>query len=412
MTSHSQSTEHALSSVIHSRSGGKHGLNVAGHQQDAIPQNLKHEIFIIPSTNQFAFGSMGIIDIKEKGIILHDLMLQFNVSAITGLTGTAAGFPNFNPFTFAIQRFEIYINGNCIDTKYPTEQFIQQQFYSGTDEQRLFVNNGQGNYSSNTQRATLASSTNNYYVPLKTLIDETHLAILTSRDEIQLRIYIDQLANMVNVSTLTGTAAATINFVNAVCRITRLDSNTANQRAMQISKSPEHTFFHDLRYGTFTALSGVSQSTMVLTPLVGKVSVLFFVVRGSTANSNQFNFYNGVKDWALLNSSSTNIVGGQQIPSAYALQVLNKYWCQSSYPTETGLGLTNNNAYVYCWSFSHEPIKTMTQGKMYGSYHFQGNEQLLINWSSALSANYQVDVYAFTESILQVDSISVKKISL
>ena len=113
-----------------------------------------------------------------------------------------------------------------------------------------------------------------------------------------------------------------------------------------------------------------------------------------------------------LNSSSTNIVGGQQIPSAYALQVLNKYWCQSSYTNETALGLTNNNAYVYCWSFSHEPVKAMQQGKMYGSYPFQGNEQLLINWTGTLSANYQVDVYAFTESIVETNSFSVKKISL
>ena len=107
MTSHAQSTEHALSSVIHSRSGGKGGLNVAGHQTDAIPQNLKHEIFIIPSTNTFAFGSMGIIDIKEKGILLHDIMLQFNVSQISGLTGSVSGYPNFNPAIFWIQRYEI-----------------------------------------------------------------------------------------------------------------------------------------------------------------------------------------------------------------------------------------------------------------------------------------------------------------
>ena len=120
----SQSTENALSSVIHSRSGGKRGLNVSGHQTDAIPQNLKHEIFIIPSTNTFAFGTMGIIDIKEKEILLHEIMLQFNVNAISGLTGTASGFPNLNPAVFWIQRYEIYVNGNCIDTKYPTEQFI------------------------------------------------------------------------------------------------------------------------------------------------------------------------------------------------------------------------------------------------------------------------------------------------
>jgi len=412
MTSHAQSTEHALSSVIHSRSGGKHGLNVAGHQTDALPQNLKHDIFIIPSTNTFAFGSMGIIDIKEKGILLHDIMLQFNVSQISGLTGSVSGYPNFNPAIFWIQRYEIYVNGNCIDTKYPTEQFIQQQFYSGTDEQRLYVNNGMGNYSSNTQRCTLASSTSNYYVPLRTLFDETHLAVLTQRDEIQLRVYMDNLSNQVNVGSFTGTASATMNFCNAICKITRLDSQSAQQHAMQISRNPHHAFFHDLRYGTFTALSGVSQSTFVLTPVVGKVSVLFFVARASTVNSGLFNFYNGVKDFAILNSSSTNIVGGQQIPSAYALQVLNKYWCQSSYTNETGLGLTNNNAYVYCWSFSHEPVKAMSQGKMYGSYPFQGNEQLLINWNAALTANYQVDVYAFTESIVQVDATSVKKISL
>ena len=129
---------------------------------------------------------------------------------------------------------------------------------------------------------------------------------------------------------------------------------------MQISKTPIHHFFHDLRFGLFNIPTGTSSSSIVLTPIVGKIAILFFVARATT-NLKYDNFFafKEVDSWAILNSSSTNIVGGQSISSQLALHYLNLYWCRSSFPSETQYSSTNNNAYVYAWSFSNDPLDAL-----------------------------------------------------
>ena len=113
-----------------------------------------------------------------------------------------------------------------------------------------------------------------------------------------------------------------------------------------------------------------------------------------------------------MNSASTNIVGGQVIPSALALNYLNLFWSASNYSQETALGITDNAANVYCWSFSSSPVEALNKGVLLGSHQFTGAEQLQINFASSLSANVNVDVYALTESMIEMTYNNVKKISL
>ena len=47
-------------------------------------------------------------------------------------------------------RIEILQNQNVIDTIYPTQQFIAQQFLENNQD-RIFINNAAGNYSSQAQ---------------------------------------------------------------------------------------------------------------------------------------------------------------------------------------------------------------------------------------------------------------------
>jgi hypothetical protein len=145
----------------------------------------------------------------------------------------------------------------------------------------------------------------------------------------------------------------------------------------------------------------VSSTTIVLTPIVGRVATLFFVVRtaGATSADNAFT-YTAISNFAILNSSSTNIVGGQAISSALSLNVLGQYNCASSYLTETALGLVNNGAHVYIWSFSTDILDALVHGKALSSYTFTGNEQLQINFTGALGAAAVVDVFAITEAII------------
>ena len=94
-----------------SRTITSEGLNLPTHQVTSFGSDeIRHETIIIPSTSQVAFGSYYVFDFKEKGLLLHDVALNFNVSAISGLTGSVANYPNFVPSFFWFTRIEIVIN--------------------------------------------------------------------------------------------------------------------------------------------------------------------------------------------------------------------------------------------------------------------------------------------------------------
>ena len=142
----------------------KHGHNVPHSQHVHIP-HMKHESVIIPSTSAPSWNGYFVIDFRERNCIVHDLVLQFQVSALTGYTGTNSTSPRYTPAYFWIQRLELVQNNNVIDTVYGTQQFISNQLFN-FDEQRNLINQGCGVYQNTTQRATLAATSNTYYVDI------------------------------------------------------------------------------------------------------------------------------------------------------------------------------------------------------------------------------------------------------
>jgi hypothetical protein len=288
------------------------------------------------------------------------------------------------------------------------------------DEDRVLLNNMEGNYASATQRALLASTASqNYYVKLKTLFDQTHYSLLADQHSVQLKIYMDSLTNLVEQSTGVGTPVATINSVNLIAKITRLPLEIASNRLSLMARKPEDSIFHSLRYGTFTINSGVTSANIVLTPIVGSVAMLIFVIRTSTAlTQGGFFNYNALANFAIIDAGGSNCVGGQVIASQLCLQYLMGHWSRSSYTSETSIGsnlagtLVNNGANVYAWSFSSSPQEALKDGLLLGSRRFIGSEQLQLTFPSALAANVQVDVFALTESMLKQDANTVRVMAL
>jgi hypothetical protein len=216
----------------------------------------------------------------------------------------------------------------------------------------------------------------------------------------------DTLANQLNVSTLTGTAVAPIISANLIAKITRLNPSASMDLKMSISKSPHHYFFNEMRYGMTTVQPGNISTNYVLSSIVGPVSYLFFIVRNTNALTGTGLYsFNQILSFSLLEGSSTNMVGGQDLPSNLCLYILNKDWTVSSYCTEAA-----NNAFAYMYSFSSDPITSANTGAHYGNRIFTGNEQLKINFISALSTAVQIDVFASVESILQISPNSVTKV--
>ena len=299
----------------------------------------------------------------------------------------------------------------------PTEQQIANQLFND-EPTRRFINNSMGAYDSVTQRYYLSSRYSNYNVELVDLFKHAHLPLLHPKDDIQLRVYMDSLQNCAliapagssGVSGILNCGAIKANLLAKVSRLQHQHVQLLNKHHLR----PNHYKFLETRFGTFNINAGTGSTTIVLTPIVGLVSYLFFTVRNATAagveDDNQYT-YLPITQFAILDNTSTNIVGGQAISGDYALSFLNKSWCKSSYTAETAYGVVNNNAYVYMYSFSADPVESALTGVGYNAHRFLGNEQLQLTFPVSAN-NLQVDLYAMAEAVLESTQTYVKKISL
>jgi hypothetical protein len=300
---------------------------------------------------------------------------------------------------------------NVIDTIYPSQQFILQNLLNA-DEQRVAINNSAGNYSSAAQRYLMSTNTvNTFYIPLHTFFNICHIPLLTQAHDIQIRIYMDSAVNSICVSTLTGTPLSTLTSANLICKVTRLAPTDNSTYLSNLAKMPNQFLFNELRYGNYQAATGISSTSIVLSTITGPISFLIFTCRPTNAVTKDTELqYQPITSFAYLDNASTNIVGGQQLPSALVLNQLSKDWVQSSYLTETVTGLINNYSNVYCYSFASDPINSLKHGIPSGNHRFTGNEQLQITFTASLGTPYQIDVYAFSEAIIEMTASTVRKV--
>ena len=380
------------------------GLNIPASQHTSIPSGLKHETVIIPSTSQPSWGSYFVFDFKEKALSLHNIAIQFNVSALTGMTGgTSKRYTTaFNWFS----RIEIVINNQVIDTVYPHQQFFLNNLFNN-DEKRALINKASGDYTDGTKRIAMATTISDYYVNLWTLFNQTHISLLYPKDDVQLRVYMDTLANnALSNGTTTTDPISTIRSANLICSITRFSGEVNNSKLLHLSKQIEHYKFTELRFGTYASSAGSSSYTYVLNSIVGKVDYIIFTVQSSNTTNDAYLVFNAIDKFSILDSTSTNITGGQAILSSYALSLLPKDWVQSSFFNEA----TPN--YVYMYSFSADPSSVARHGTSFNHHQFQGNEQLQIQFATAPTSAFVVNIYAHVQSAIEVGPTYVKKITL
>jgi hypothetical protein len=336
------------------------------------------------------------------------------MTAISGLTGGT--LPRLAQAWSWATRFEIVINGVIVDTCFATEQFfLNQILYENSD--RIMANNGAGNYASATHRNTMGSTSGqNYVVNLHTLFDQINFGLLTDSHSIQLRVYLDTATNIIVTGGATGTGAVSINFANLIVKCTQLSTDVIQNKLALMQDQNEHYIYHGLRYGIFAVNAGVTSSQIVLSSITGKIAYLFFTVRavGSTVGDGANTFLK-ITNFSILDATSSNITSGQPITDALSLNYLSRYWTNSSYLSETATGTTqtgtlqNNGSNVYVFAFSSSPMEALTRGKLLGSRSFVGNEQLLITYTGTTVASV-VEVYAMTESLLEVGVLTIKSI--
>jgi len=377
------------------------GLNIPAAQYTSV-ESMAHETIIVPSNTTPLWNTQVNVDIREKNCLLHNLCLKFNVSAITGVSNAY-----YTPAFFWFHHIDLVVNGQTIDTIYGNQQFLQHQLFN-IDEKRKFNNITAGDYASVAQRKALASTANDYYVPLWSFFKQTHMPLLFPKDDIQLRIFMDSAANNIIVpregaNLITGIPVSTFNNLQVLINVSKLENYDVNSRLKELTRTVQSYQFNELRWGNYNINAGAATSSIVLTSIVGPVSFLKFVVRPVGSSGDSYFNYLPIKDFSILNAGSTNIVGGSAIPSTQALYILNRDWTRGSYSTE---------ANVYIYSFGASPVDTIHSGKIYNYYRFKGSEQLVLNFPTPLATAVSVDIYAYVNSAVQLSSSHTKKITL
>lgn len=383
------------------------GINVHSSQAVSTPKGMTHIFQKTPSVSSPAWGSQFNIQFKGKSLNLDELILEFNMSALTGLTVTNSGTAAYcSCFSWA-SRIDILIGSLVIDSIYPLQNFLYKQLFIGSDEKRTLMNQAAGDWNSHATRATKSASANTWYLPLYSVFDTSSVPILHPKDDIEIRVYMDSLANQFTLtsgSTATGTPASTILSCNLLTRHSQLPQDlVGHARALQ-GKASIHFPFLEVRQQQFTVTaSGVSSSNLVLTAITGNVAMFVFAIRPTSATgSNQFTF-STLASFDLLDGGSSPLLGGQPITSDQSRLILGGRYTNTTYL---------NDAPAYLYSFSVDPQATYEKGVNLGSHPFKGNEQLVLRFASTLGSSVDVLVYALTHAALEMSNNHTKKIGL
>jgi hypothetical protein len=441
-----------------SRIRNSRGLNIPEYQHSSFAENVRHETVIIPSTSQVAFGAYSIFDFKEKACLLNDLVLQFQVSNLNILTNTTnvnTLSPRLTPCWNWFTRIEIVQNNQIIDTIYPQSNFLLHQCFLSNEDRQL-VNDGAGDYAdftklflktnTNTQNEIQFTSLSNqgeyWYLPLWSYFQSSHIPMLYPKDDLQVRLYMDTLANCLywdatNTNNTGKTPSASLT-CNLLCNVTRLGQDVNLYRLQELNRSLEHYKFLELRYGTTTIQAGVTSFNYVLNAITGNCAFFFAIIRNgnslnNTTKAGDPNQYEPYSSFSILDSTSTNITGGQPVPMSLVQQYLSRKWTASSYysdvrnmyydqqifSTSYASGLAFNSSrnfqstsYAIMYSFCDNPVEAANSGVSSGGFRFYGSEQLQIKFDSATSSALNVDIYAFVESCIEVSPTYVKKLTL
>lgn len=365
-------------------------------------ENSRHTIQIFNPTSIPQWSGQHQYDIKLKNFKFHELILGFLLPAVDGISGGSAnGF--YTPPDFFVQRIELTFNGNVMQNLYPSANHILSNLMV-PDEQRAIINSF-SNYKSTANRITRSASSNWYYIKLRSLFNETMLPIINNGHEFSLRIFMNSASDCVNINgNTTGSPICNILNGQLIARCTHVGTQEINEYNKLLIQKPISYLYHDYKIATFQIASGVNNTLLTLSPISGLTTMLFFTIRptASLTKDNAFN-YTKIKDFSLLDSGGSNIVGGSPISSVLSLTGLSKWWVASSFLAEAYEGTANN--FVYIWSWSSNTVESLSSGKTLGGRNMTGFEQLAITFDTTTSASLTLELFAMQSNAL-VQSIS------
>lgn len=219
----------------------------------------------------------------------------------------------------------------------------------------------------------------------------------------------ESLTNIINQGTIVGTPSATLNSVSLLLKCSKYEQPMIQHKIVQLQRSSLNLLYNFCAYQPAICNSGATSAIITLSNFAGlNLQFLFFVIRLSSTltKAEGMLFLNNLTNYSVLSSSGENL-SGQPITPQQCLYVYNKtntLGCFSSIDTTYGN--------VFTLFHSIDPISTMSQpgAGIYGQRAYNGSESLQLNFSSALSANVNVDIYGSVTSMLKQTQLGFTKI--
>ena len=358
-------------------------------------QNLTHQYINVISTNLPAFGSYVFIDLNVPNFCIHEVVLQFALSGVSGIVGGSAALalPALAPAFKFIQNITITNNNNILDVIDGTANHLMNQLYTSLEDS-LFINTSSGLFNNSLVRYNMSLVPNTYQVVIKSFFPQCRAEILNGNSSIRIAILLETLTNIVNQGALVGTPILTINSISALCKVTKYSNELVNSKLAQLSRNPLLKTYNTLVYQPYVIQANQSTCVIPLSNFVGQqIQAVYFIIRPSANINRAESFINQqLINYNVLSATGESICGGL-ITSAQGLYIygrtmtLGNFLCDSTYGN------------VYSWYHSSDIISTLTQSaQVFGSRTYNGSEALVLNFAlTAVPLN--VDIYASVTSV-------------
>ena len=358
-------------------------------------QNLTHQYINVISTNLPAWGSYVFIDLNVPNFCIHDVVLQFSLSGLSGITGGSAALtlPALAPAFKFIQNITITNNNNILDVIDGTANHLMNQLYTSFED-ALFINTAAGPFNNALVRYNMSLIPNTYQLVLKSFFPQCRPEILNGNSSIRIAILLETLTNIVNQGVLIGTPVVTINSISALCKVTKYSNELVNSKLAQLSRNSLLKTYNTLVYQPYVIQANQSTCVIPLSNFVGQqIQSVYFVIRPSANINRAESFINQqLINYNVLSATGESICGGL-ITNSQSLYIygrtmtLGNFLCDSTYGN------------VYSWYHSSDIISTLTQSaQVFGSRTYNGSEALVLNFAlTAIPLN--VDIYASVTSV-------------
>ena len=369
---------------------------------------IQHSYLVLNTNNVSSWGGYSNIDVNLQGYVIHEATLQINVSSISGVTASGL-FPCFcSAFKFFVS-CTVSNNNTVLDLFDSQSNYIINQLYNNYEDS-VFINNASAAYNSASSRFAMSSTTSTYLIPLRIgIFNQARAELLNSNHSIRLSFLMETLTNIINQSTLVGTPVASLNSVSLLLKISKYEQNIIQNKLLQLQRNPLCKLYNSYAYQPATVNSGASSSIINLSNFAGlNIQYIYFVLRLSSAltKAEGFLFLNNLTNYSFL-SSSGEILSGQAITPQQALYVYNK---SNTLGCFTAIDSTYGN--VFTIFHTSDAISTMCNpgAGVYGQRAYNGSESLVLNFSSALTANITVDIYASVTSMMKQTPLGIIKV--